>query len=65
MVHRSATGAMPLSRRMGAVTTWCVPHVKQNFVGLASVPGNHMAPAGITATGSMKRTHSLQEMLRQ
>ena len=31
---------------MGAVTTWCVPLVRQSSVGSAWEPGNHMDLAG-------------------
>lgn len=56
---------MQLSRRMAAVTTWCVAPARQNFAGLALLHGNHMVLVGITVIGSMKRIPSQQGMLKR
>ena len=46
-------------KKMEDVIIWYVLLVKRSFAGLVLDPGNHMAPAGITAIGSMKRIPSL------
>lgn len=50
---------MPRLKKMEDVIIWCVLLVKRSFAGLVLDPGNHTAPVGITAIGSMKLIHSL------